>query len=143
MDPELLQELPTELFEALNTGYELWCAGDPVAASMTLKRTLTPAASAAAPTALLGAHHLLGNIAYTMGDLGSASKHHRYVLHESRALNLTLGTASATHSLGLIAEREGHLEEARRQIAEALRLYEQIGCVSGAEAARANLKRLG
>jgi hypothetical protein len=142
MDPELLRGMPKELFEAICTGYERWCAGDPVAASATLKRTLTPAAGAATPTALLGAHHLLGNSAYTMGDLRSASQHHRCVLHESRALNLILGIASATHSLGLIAEREGDLGAARRQIREALRLYLQIRCESGVAAARMNLARL-
>lgn len=143
MDRELLRGLPAGVFHELCNGFDLWSGGDHMGAKAKLEGTLTPAASASTPVALLSVHQLLGNIAYEMGDLPKAYLHHYYVLRESRQLNLTLGVASATHSLGLIAEREGDLEEARRQIGEALRLYLQIGCAGGAEAARKNLDRLG
>lgn len=143
MDPELLRGLPEGVLNELCTGFALWNNGNHHEAAAKLERTLTPAARASTPVALLSVHHLLGNIAYEMGDLPKAYLHHYYVLRESRMLNLTLGVASATHSLGLIAEREGDVEEARRQVNEALRMYLQIGCESGAAAARANLARLG
>lgn len=143
MDPELLRGLPTHVLRDLCASYRLWKEGNPTDARAALERTLTPAARADTPVALLSAHQLLGHIAYEEGDLSKASQHHRYVLHGSRSLNLLVGVASAQHNLGLIAEREGRIAEARLQIGEALRLYLQIGCESGAAAARANLARLG
>jgi tetratricopeptide (TPR) repeat protein len=142
MDPELLRDVPQDVLKELDAAYRLCLNGDLVSARARLLRTLTSAAQAATPFALLSAHQLLGHIAYAMDDMFEAYRHHRYVLHGSQVLNLTVGIASATHNLGLVAERKGNVQEARRQIAEALRLYEQIGRDSGANAARTNLARL-
>ncbi len=129
------------LVRALASAERAWRRGDLARAGLLLGLALVRAEACGDAAGALGAHQLLGHVAFDGGDLEGARRHHRAVLERSGQLAIPLGVASALHNLGLVAAAAGDEAGARRLIADAAARYEALAHPSGAAAARANLAR--
>jgi tetratricopeptide (TPR) repeat protein len=88
---------------------------------------------------VLRALHVLGNIAFELGQYEPARAIHEEVLALCRANNILVGVASSLNNLGLVAQREQKYAESRAYLEESIRIYEELGDETSANAARTNL----
>jgi hypothetical protein len=79
------------LAHALAAGAEARRGGKRAATWMLLGQALARAKAGGNATGLFGAHQLLGQIAYELGNLDTAQKHHEVLLGQSQTLGFLFG----------------------------------------------------
>lgn len=91
---------------------------------------------------IMGAQHLLANIAFDEGDLCTARALHEEVLAGCQRLDWPEGIASTLNGLGVVAEREGRYAEAYAHLEKSVRILEELGSIDMAGQVRKNLDRV-
>ena len=133
---QTLTEIPAPVRDLLKKGSLAWREQRYTAAKKHLADAMTLAQDLNSVYGILGAKHLLGNIAFNECEDEKSQLLHREVMAESRAINYTAGIASSLSNLAFIDIVQESYDEARLKYEESIRLYETCGAIAEADTVR-------
>ena len=127
--PEIVRDL-------LKKGSRAWRERRYAEAKIHLEDAILIAQDMKSIYGVLGAKHLLGNVAFNECEDDKSRLLHEEVIAECRAINYTAGIASSLANLALIDIVQENYNEARLKYDESIRLYETCGCMAEANTVR-------
>ena len=133
---EVLTEIPASVRDLLKKGSLAWREQHYTEAKKHLEDAITIAQELNSLYGVLGAKHLLGNIAFNECEDEKSQMLHQEVMVESRAINYMAGIASSLSNLAFIDIVQENYEEASLKYEESIRLYEACGAITEADTVR-------
>lgn len=138
---DISQEISAEALDLIKKGHRAWQARRYREAKTYLEEALEIAHAKNSVYGILGAKHLLGNIAFNECNDEKSRLIHEEVMAQSRTIGYEGGVASSLANLAVIDIVAGHYDQARRKYEESIVSYEAGGFTAEAKAIRELIER--